>query len=146
MLGAAGAPTESDASRHAVALGPKSEDSVLASRDKAFAHKMIDREALVSRHSPRVAAVDASGGLTLGNGEFAFTACVTGLQTLNGTYAVGLQTQSHWGWHVEPATLAGVRPSDFAETPVTAYGHTAYYPLKRGPGPLLDYLRGNPHK
>ena len=57
----------------------------------------IDRQALVSRHSVRATAIDASSPLTVGNGEFAFTADVTGLQTLNTTYTnPPLQTMSHW--------------------------------------------------
>ena len=59
----------------------------------------IDRQAVVSRHDVRLAAVDSASPLTVGNGEFGFTADVTGLQTLNATYASfpPLQTMSHWG-------------------------------------------------
>ena len=72
----------------------------------------IDRKALADRHSVKVKAIDAAAPLTVGNGEFAFTADVTGLQTLNATYASfpPLQTMSHWGWHKIPAAHAGVNP------------------------------------
>ena len=38
----------------------------------------IDRRALVERHDVHVSAVDTASPLTVGNGEFAFTADVTG--------------------------------------------------------------------
>ena len=72
----------------------------------------IDRHALVSRHDVTVTSVDTKAFLTVGNGETAFTADVTGLQTLNATYtAPPLQTMTHaeWGWHVTPPPV-GVDP------------------------------------
>ena len=81
----------------------------------------IDRRAVVGRHDVRFAsarpAVDAGGyctpspdstaysQLTVGNGDFAFTADLTGLQSLNASYgsnsdhAFPALTQSSWGWH-----------------------------------------------
>src|SRR5882762_2386011 len=41
----------------------------------------IDREALVTRHNPVVRKIDYDAPLTVGNGGFAFTADITGLQT-----------------------------------------------------------------
>ena len=41
----------------------------------------IDRQNLVTRHNPLVRRFDPYGPLSVGNGEFAFTADVTGLQT-----------------------------------------------------------------
>src|SRR5690606_10752816 len=40
----------------------------------------IDRAALVGRHAPGVRAIDPGAALTVGNGRFAFTVDVTGLQ------------------------------------------------------------------
>ena len=59
----------------------------------------IDRHALASRHNVHATAIDSASPLSVGNGEFAYTADVTGLQTLNATYAgeLPLQTMSHWG-------------------------------------------------
>ena len=45
----------------------------------------IDRRALVSRADVRVSSIDTGAFLSVGNGETAFTADVTGLQTLNAT-------------------------------------------------------------
>ena len=86
----------------------------------------IDREALASRHNVHLDAVDPSAPLSVGNGEFAFTADVTGLQTLNETYASfpPLQTMSHWGWHKFPARAAGVD--------LTRYRLTKNYLILRG--------------
>ena len=47
----------------------------------------IDREALVRRHMPVVTHLDVEAPLTVGNGEFAFTADATGLQTFPELYA-----------------------------------------------------------
>jgi hypothetical protein len=58
-------------------------------------------------HFVHSAACDAKktshDALTVGNGEFAFTADLTGLQSLNNTYTTPnsfpLYTMSNWGWH-----------------------------------------------
>ena len=64
----------------------------------------IDRQALVERNFPHMTAFDKHASLSLGNGNFAFTADVTGLQTYPAIYASGvpLGTQSQWGWHSFP--------------------------------------------
>src|SRR4051794_11302927 len=61
----------------------------------------IDRAALVNRHNPVMRQLDPLSPLSLGNGEFAFTADVTGLQTFPEEYeqAMPLCTMSQWGWH-----------------------------------------------
>ena len=61
----------------------------------------IDRMALVERHAPRTTRIDTLASFTVGNGGFAFTADVTGLQSFPELYAHGvpLGTQSDWGWH-----------------------------------------------
>ena len=66
----------------------------------------IDRKAVVSRHSVLVEAADTMASLSVGNGEFAFTTDITGLQTFYREYENGvtLGTQSNWGWHTFPNT------------------------------------------
>ena len=50
--------------------------------------------------------VDVESPLTVGNGEFAFTADVTGFQTLYDEYEIfPLCTMSNWGWHSYPDAL-----------------------------------------
>ena len=108
----------------------------------------IDRRDVVQRHSVRMTSIDTTAPLTVGNGQFAFTADVTGLQTLNATYlSPPLQTMSHWAWHVVPAKLAGVTPSAFIEQMVTVNGHVSHYPTSCDKQqPLCNYLRSNPHR
>lgn len=64
----------------------------------------IDRKALVERNNPHITSVDTLASLTVGNGEFAFTVDVTGLQSMPELYRNGvpLGTQSQWGWHSFP--------------------------------------------
>ena len=64
----------------------------------------IDRKALVYRNNPQVTTIDSLAAFTVGNGEFAFTADVTGLQTFPQKYSKGIPlcTQSQWGWHSFP--------------------------------------------
>ncbi len=66
----------------------------------------IDRQAVVRRHNVKVNRADALSSLTVGNGAFAFTVDVTGLQTFPEYYKTGvaLGTQSEWGWHSFPNT------------------------------------------
>jgi protein-glucosylgalactosylhydroxylysine glucosidase len=61
----------------------------------------INRKALVQRHNVIVTRADTLSSLTVGNGAFAFTVDVTGLQTFPQVYSKGipLGTQSEWGWH-----------------------------------------------
>lgn len=64
----------------------------------------IDRRALVSRHNVVLTTADAQSPLSVGNGEFAFTADFTGLQTFSDAYAgtIPLSTMSQWGFHAMP--------------------------------------------
>ena len=114
----------------------------------ALCFSVIDREALVSRHNVRVAAIDSASPLTVGNGEFGFTADVTGLQTLNATYASfpPLQTMSHWGWHKIPAALARVNPPSYHYEHVVVGDHAADYATNCTNTPEYNYLRENPHR
>jgi hypothetical protein len=68
------------------------------------AQERIDREALVTRHSVIVEKADPLSALSVGNGHFAFTVDVTGLQTFPEAYDKGipLGTESDWGWHSFP--------------------------------------------
>ncbi|MDJ1501957.1 hypothetical protein [Xanthocytophaga agilis] len=61
----------------------------------------INRKAVVERHKVINTKADTLASLSVGNGKFAFTVDVTGLQTFPEFYAKGvpLGTQSEWGWH-----------------------------------------------
>ena len=56
----------------------------------------IHRKALVSRHSPYQTQLDVRSPFSVGNGEFAFTADITGLQSVPQPYesVLPLCTQS----------------------------------------------------
>jgi hypothetical protein len=68
---------------------------------KTAAQTRIDRKALVERHEVINNKFDSLSSLTVGNGGFAFTVDVTGLQSFPDAYAKGvpLGTESEWGWH-----------------------------------------------
>ena len=106
----------------------------------------IDRLALVTRHNPTLHRVDYSAPLTVGNGAFAFTVDVTGLQTFEGAYyrqGIPLETLSRWGWATDENprrfTLAD------AQAPYSLPdGRVQAFPT-RTDVPAADWLRQNPH-
>ena len=124
----------------------------------------IDRKALVRRHNVSQQTLDPRSPVSVGNGEFAFTMDLTGVQTFPAEYPVGarddalppgtlLGTQSQWGWHSTPT-----------EEPYGLAGSTVTYDSPRGPVPYVDmvgdivndretgtsagetWLRANPHR
>ena len=105
----------------------------------------IDREALVSRHSPVVRAVDYDAPLTVGNGGFAFSADVTGLQTFPAQYhrnGIPLETLSRWAW-VQDENPHGYKLSDANRDYTHPDGSVLGYPTNSR-GPAGDWLRRNP--
>jgi protein-glucosylgalactosylhydroxylysine glucosidase len=66
-----------------------------------YSQTKIDRKALVERHTIINNKFDSLSSLSVGNGGFAFTVDVTGLQSFPDAYAKGvpLGTESEWGWH-----------------------------------------------
>jgi len=100
-----------------------------------------DRRATVRRHNPVLTAIDIKSPLSVGNGEFAFTADVTGLQTFAERYETGcpLCTQSQWGWHSFP------NPGGFSlDRFRMAKGG---YPVEsKGQLDAYNWLRENPHR
>jgi hypothetical protein len=111
----------------------------------ALGAEPIDREALVTRHNPKLAKIDPWAPLSVGNGEFCFTADVTGLQTLYAHYqknGIPLETAARWSWH------QNANPQNFqlqdANRPFTAYGKTIGYPTNQN-SPAGKWLRENPH-
>ena len=110
----------------------------------------IDRKALVDRNKVQVNAFDSLASLSLGNGNFAFTVDITGLQTFPERYSKGvpLGTQSQWGWHSFPNT----RKYRFEET-LRAYNfrgkeelYAVQFNEKGRPQAAADYFRINPHR
>lgn len=104
----------------------------------------LDREAIVSRHDPLLTRVDPTAPLTVGNGGFAFTVDVTGLQTLLDRYftdGIPLETMARWGWHTNPP------PSPYsladASPPSPPGTGPLRYPTESGT-PAGLWLRQNP--
>jgi hypothetical protein len=88
----------------------------------------IDRHALVTRHNVVLTNADVSSPLSVGNGEFAFTADVTGLQTFDENYkdTIPLSTMSQWGFHAMP-NPAGFSLEKFPLTTMDTSGRPVGY-------------------
>lgn len=114
--------------------------------------KKIDRYALVSRHNIENSVIDSLNSLSVGNGEFAFTVDITGLQTFPEFYAKGvpLGTMSNWGWHT------GENPESYSLNDVyksyDVHGRSIDYVHQYRAGEderktaASEWLRANPHR
>ena len=110
--------------------------------------RRIDRRAVVQRHNPTITQFDPFSALTVGNGEFAFTADITGLQTFTTECekVFPLCTTSHWSWHTTPLP-AGLKVADFRYQEFETYGRKVGYPTDQsGQGLLFNWMRQNPHR
>jgi hypothetical protein len=112
---------------------------------------MINRHELVNRHNPKLKQVNLESPLTVGNGEFAFTVDVTGLQTLYDEHAnkyVPLCTMSQWGWHTTPDNGNTYTLKDLIMTEYESNGRKVNYAVEKKPGNeiIYDWLRINPHR
>ena len=110
----------------------------------------IDRQALVERHSITMDEIDARSPLSIGNGAFAFTADVTGLQTFPEAYGDGipLTTMAEWGWHTFP-NPSGITPTDALMDIETPGRGAVSYPIMYNDTDrkeVHDWLRANPHQ
>ncbi len=113
----------------------------------------IKRYELVKRHHPVLERIEYKSPLTVGNGEFAFTVDVTGLQTLYEEYnhhLTPLCTMSQWGWHTTPVSSHryAYTMDDVKMTEYEYAGRTVTYAVEQKPGDeeVYYWLRKNPHK
>lgn len=111
----------------------------------------IDRYKLVSRHNPLITKIDPFSPLSVGNGEFAFTADITGLQTFPEVYNKGIPTctQSHWGWHSIPANdeRESYSLNDLEREIFETHGKkVGYITSSQGQEDVYHWLRQNPHR
>jgi hypothetical protein len=109
----------------------------------------IDRRALVRRHNITITRPDPLTPLSVGNGEFAFTVDITGLQTFPDFHArdMPLGTQSQWGWHSMPNPQRFTL--DEVQTDYDAHGRLVPYADNSGSGrreAANRWLRANPHR
>ena len=112
---------------------------------------MIQREALIKKYNPKLNTVNTAAPMVLGNGNFAFNADITGLQTLYEEYekACPVLTMSNFGWHISKNEKGGVySESDILQTQFTHNGRTVKYPIEKKSGneAVYGWFRENPHK
>jgi hypothetical protein len=108
----------------------------------------IDRRALVERHAPVLRQFDAEAPLSLGNGEFAFTVDVTGLQTFPDAFndTIPLGTLSNWGWHTAP-NPRGWSIDKYEFTPFDSHGRkVGFVDIPGERTDEVNWLRANPHR
>lgn len=111
----------------------------------------IKRKVVVERHNVRIQTADTLASLSVGNGSFAFTVDVTGLQSFPEAYERGvpLGTQSEWGWHSFP-NPQHYKFSDALKT-FHLNGKEVSYAVQWGGGPeahtkAANYFRQNVHR
>jgi hypothetical protein len=111
----------------------------------------INRKAMVERHTIVINKFDSLASLSVGNGSFAFTVDVTGLQSFPDAYAKGvpLGTESEWGWHSFP-NIHHYKLEDALKT-YQLNGRLVQYAVEWGKGPeknkaTANYFRQNLHR
>ena len=113
----------------------------------------IDRQAVVNRHNPLITEADPLASLSVGNGHFAITVDITGLQSYPFEYGAGvpLNAMSDWGWHSFENTNH-LQPSESEKTYEFGHGHPEVYAVefkKAEDGrhkQATEYFRVNPHR
>src|SRR6185437_6496205 len=114
------------------------------------AQTKINRYALVNRHNVINYHFDSLSSLSVGNGRFAFTVDVTGLQSFPDAYSKGvpLGTESEWGWH----SFINVNHFKFDETLKNYFLHGRDIPYSveiKTPErnkDAVNWFRQNPHR
>lgn len=115
-------------------------------------NRKIDRYALVSRHNIENSVIDSLNSLSVGNGEFAFTVDITGLQTFPEFYSKGvpLGTMSNWGWHTsenpENYNLNDVYKSYDVHGRSIDYVNQFRAGVDERKASASEWLRANPHR
>lgn len=123
---------------------------VVASIATANAEK-IDRKSVLERNNPKVTNADPLNSLSVGNGHFATTVDVTGMQSypLNYQQGVPLCSMSGWGWHSFPNT-ENLRHEETEKVMNLGHGRKEVYAVEykvdgRGKK-ATEYFRINPHR
>ncbi len=120
----------------------------------------INRQAVVTRNNPVSTEANTLASLTVGNGHFATTVDVTGLQSFPFDYEAGvpLTAMSDWGWHKFENT-AGLTAQESEKTFDLGHGHPEVYAVEyKAPSSsprggvternvqATQYFRVNPHR
>ncbi|HRR16392.1 MAG TPA: hypothetical protein P5320_06675, partial [Bacteroidales bacterium] len=112
----------------------------------------IDRFTLVNRHNIEITTIDSLNSLSVGNGRFAFTVDITGLQTFHEYHSKGipLGTMADWGWHREINTRGYSLQQVYRTWDVHGrkidYVHRYSDPRDSLRYRASEWLRENPHK
>ncbi|MBZ4644643.1 MAG: hypothetical protein PWP07_2393 [Epulopiscium sp.] len=110
----------------------------------------INRYELVSRHNPSLMEANTRSPLSVGNGEIAFTADITGMQTFCEAYdIVPLCTMSQWGFHTIPSNNESgfYTINDLELKYYNTYGRkVGYAASNHNQEEIFDWLRVNPHR
>jgi protein-glucosylgalactosylhydroxylysine glucosidase len=110
----------------------------------------INRFEVVNRHNILITSIDTLGSLSVGNGEFAYTADITGMQTFFEAYenGVSLGTQSQWAWHTIPSD-GNYTLENAAIYYESCNGKSVPYAVQHAegrPARAANWLRANPHR
>ena len=113
----------------------------------------INRQAVVTRNNPIITEADPLASLTVGNGHFATTVDVTGLQSFPFEYEAGvpLTAMSDWGWHKFENTN-GLTPDESEKSFDLGHGHPEVYAVEYKKAEdgrhkqATEYFRVNPHR
>jgi hypothetical protein len=114
--------------------------------------KLIDRYKVVSRHNIVNTEINPLNSLSVGNGEFAFTADITGMQTFPEFYEQGISlgTMSQWGWHSFPNpenyTLNDVYKKYWSGSDSVSYCYQFSEKEGERKFKVSEWLRQNPHR
>lgn len=127
--------------------------AILCMLTPLLASAAIDRNAVVSRNNPVITKADTLASLSVGNGHFATTVDVTGLQSYPLDYKNGvpLCAMSDWGWHQYPNSK-NLKPSESEKSFDFGHGHKETYAVeykKKEDGrhkEATEFLRVNPHR
>ena len=127
--------------------------AILCMLTPLLASAAIDRQAVVSRNNPVITKADTLASLSVGNGHFATTVDVTGLQSYPLDYKNGvpLCAMSDWGWHQYPNSK-NLKPSESEKSFDFGHGHKEIYAVeykKKEDGrhkEATEFLRVNPHR
>lgn len=114
--------------------------------------KLINRYKVVSRHNIVNTEINPLNSLTVGNGEFAFTADITGMQSFPEFYEQGISlgTMSQWGWHsfpnTENFTLNDVYKKYWSGSDSVSYCYQFSEKEGERKYKASEWLRQNPHR
>ena len=112
----------------------------------------IDRKAVVTRQNPTLDRIDPHAPLMIGNGNIAFTADITGLQTFPEQYSplAPLLTMAQWAWHSFPNPNGYTEADGLEQVAVPGRGKQPYAWMRDFDAikakPALAWLRENPHR